>query len=854
MKRTLLVITAMLILMSAYGVGAKQFVIGTYTQYMLRRANPPQQIISELGTKLQDAGYNTALYSMGNEEPAAGRLQIALNELSRRGISSSLDDWAMQDNGVVGVTVMAHGNYMKMEAEYILNYQNGVFTPDVLPRDDSANDALNTVFRHETGRRSDYNDKLYSNGYAWICDEKNNDRAGIALTEPRFRWKPDDRRISRVICYDLRFLPSIKGDRLYMVVALDWSDLPSDAKVADIALTGLKNSALDMRQYEFGVYGDDAYMQMELKSMYPELYGTTIFNRKYPGIRRDPVTGYAMFEYYVDIPKPDSPLFKELIRIDFFNHINPRIYWHGKGKLSIDYLEFEDEIYRALSGDTPNHPMLQGMLSRVEQIDRLNNASSLLFYYGKDEPFQGQFATYNQLQRHLGKTGKKLIAAIHLEGTKIKKPNGHADYFHAGQFMKYSKPEIMMLDAYPLQEWGAGAGSLIRWNESSNHANFIQNKLETTLIANYHKLTAAINHDKDLKDTMLFFVPQIFGEKYEPVESGEWRFVMPPRAMLKCLKLMPLCYAPDGIVDYALTSDRLPLYPHGNRKYNRVSPLLHDADYANLRALPGEVSYQYITEANAKIRVYGPIVKDLTWVEADSVMVNGTHPKIDLRRFKLSSLQVQKSGVGPYEGYVQCGWYLDAKGMPSFMLVNRRAVYQKPDSPSIIPMDVDNYFTDATPQTLRFVLDKKTDAEYALYDPYSQSYYYPSNGVIDISLAAGDGILLQMIALPPRVNGFITNPDGDTVISGNISVAPKQTFRLPTESRSLIAPNTTIVVGKNATLEMRGAASFGSNVRIILQPGAKLRLDPTNAILAHDTIIESRQRPSWLQRLFGKKY
>ncbi|MDZ4181343.1 MAG: hypothetical protein U1B83_00595, partial [Candidatus Cloacimonadaceae bacterium] len=271
MKRSFLLIAMLLMLLGLWSVPAEQFVIGAYTQYMLRLANPPDKVFSALGAKLQGAGYNTALYAMSSDELVGGRLQVALNELSKRGIASVLDDWAMQENGAVGVTVMANSNYMKMEAEYLLDYKNGVFTPYILPKEDPDNDAFNTVFRHNTGKRSEYDKKKYSNGYAWTCDAKNNDRAGLVLTEPRFRWKPDDRQISRLICYDMRFLPSIKDNRLYLVIAMDWADLPDGEKVADIALTALKNSSLDSRLYEFGIYPDDAYQTLNIKSLYPDL-------------------------------------------------------------------------------------------------------------------------------------------------------------------------------------------------------------------------------------------------------------------------------------------------------------------------------------------------------------------------------------------------------------------------------------------------------------------------------------------------------------------------------------------------------------------------------------------------------
>jgi hypothetical protein len=129
-----------------------------------------------------------------------------------------------------------------MEAEYQLKYENGSFVPDVLPtNDNTADDSYNSVFRHETGALSE-NSQNHQNRYAWICDENDDHVAGMALSYPRFRWKPDYKEHPRTIGYDLKFrLLALVENKLYVTVALKFEDDAPNAPIADVKFKALKN-------------------------------------------------------------------------------------------------------------------------------------------------------------------------------------------------------------------------------------------------------------------------------------------------------------------------------------------------------------------------------------------------------------------------------------------------------------------------------------------------------------------------------------------------------------------------------------------------------------------------------------
>lgn len=844
MKRLSLALMLACIAMSLASLSNQDFVIGAYSQFQLMHAPQPELVFDSLGVYLEKAGYNTVLYSMYDGDVEQGKLAKALAALAGHKLNSVIDDWIWKENGPVGVTTMAYGNYLKMEAEYRLNYQGDKFIPDRLPGEDFSGNVHNYVFRHDTGMRNDSPAKAYSHGFAWICDAKAGHPSGMMLSEPRFRWKPNDRADSRTIGYDFKFLPSATGNKLYLRVAMSFRDAAPGAKVASIKLKVMDIDKLNDRLWEYGRYPEDSYIELPLIPVKPMLYDTTIYNNAYPDVAKDPLTGFHIFEYYAEFPRQGSQFYKSTMKGEYFYHLNPQVYWHGEGQLSLDYLEFEDELHKAL-GD-PGHAMQKRLRDRLEQISKVPGSEHISYFYSKDEPFQGQFSAYTKMESILGSLGKRLIAATHMDNPNFTKPDGLPNYSHYAHFWEAANPGTIMLDAYPLSEWGSGKASLIKWDGNLKSAQFVQNRIDRVLMKHYHYLAATRRDDPRHSDTQLFFIPQTFGEKYD---GSEWRFFMPPRSMLRCLQFLPLCYAADGIIDFAIASNPDKTFPAAGRQYRRVTPLNHGQAYANIKLNTGINAYQHLSEANAKIKVYGPLLRKLSWLEADSLMVNGSHSSIDIKRLGLKSLDVRAQGKGSYEGYVQCGYYMDKNNLPSYMLVNRRSVYKKDGSPDVVPLEVDNYFVDATPQTVRF---RFADKQFrVMIDPFTGKTYYSAKGSIEVSLDAGDGILLQTVsAIPPKLKGERSFHD-QQIIGNKLTLYKKARLTSQPESRLHFADNSTVVLKKGAELDLQGNTTFGKGVKIIVKKGAKFTYDKGNTLLAPDTRIEY-QKSNWFMRLFGK--
>ena len=736
MKRNLLVAVLLILLSLPLVASEDEFIIGAYSQYMLEGAHETEEVFSGLAKLLSEAGYNTVLYSMTHDSALDGRLEAALRALKKYELKSIIDDWSYRTNSSIGVTGMAYGNYLKLEAEYHYDAKAKTYVEEKFAHDNAENHGHYLVFRHDVGKRSQYKPELYSNAYAWVCDADAGDKAGIALGDPIFRWKAENASRPKNLGSEFKFFPRADRDnRLYVRVALMWEDMPKDAKIAEIKLRVLKKGSGSEK---------DPYLELPLTPVQPELYSTVITNKDYAGISKDPKTGAHIFEYFTPLSNLSSDIYTVAYDGSFFDHISPTLHWYGAGRLIIDYIELEDELYRAF--DVEDHPLVKALDKRLRDIAKLPYSESITHLYGKDEPLQGQFAAFNKLDKHLQSRSRRLIAATNILHANLQKAGGLPGYSHYELFLEQADPSIVMLDAFALQEWGAGPGTLIRWNEDLNHRLFIQNKLDNMVLDHYLALTRLVKHSPKHKNTELFFVPQTFGEKVVPRDSREWLYFMPPLSMQKCLQLLPLCYAADGILDFALTSNREQNFPHRtDEAFNRITPIAHDENYLNPRILEDESFMQNLAEANAKIKVYGPIIRKLNWQDAYCIDGLGKNQKPGSKIIK--SIRIQSKEKAPYTGYVQCGEYLDDNEMPTIMLVNRRAVLKK-GQPSLAGWKVEDDFENAPDQTVKITLNPIDGQAFGLYDPFINNLYVSNDLVFEVNLAAGDGALLQIVPVP----------------------------------------------------------------------------------------------------------
>ncbi len=871
MKQVLWFFLIISIFIPVYAKHSDAFLNGVFSLYDLRYSGDESDTRAKfdlLGHYLHEAGFNATTYSLildGDFD----KLDDLLPALDRDSIDAIHYDLTWSDailnrTPEIGVASLSCGNYLHMESEYMLHWTppvppntQGFFDPDILPEyDDSDNDKMNYVFQHDTGHRV-YEEGVYSNERAWVCDPALLHNAGLALYCPRFRWSTGSTALSRYISNDFKFLKSADAhpeneNKLYLRVALKWTEGATNVPVATIKLKVLKKTYIDhlginpsfdtVNTGDYDVNDQDLYQKLvlipESSSYTEELFSNDLNDA--------PVDEFGhrfhIFEYTVSLP-PNS---------GSFNSIDPEIYWEGHTKLYIDYIELEDELHHQMMID--NSEFLTRLQRRLDNIDGLG-FDNIAYYYTADEPYQGSFDTYKKLQTYMSERHKKIITANYepsIDKATVK-PNSLnlPSYYHPGLFLESASPERIMVDYYPLIE----RGDLIDWN-SNNGSNGIQNKIGSLLLNPYHRISQLVHGNNDYSNTELLFVPQIYGEKN--ASTGSWSHIYPPRSMMKCLQMLPLCYGVDGIVSFEIASN-----PNTTISgLNWIAPLEYETypstvngenRYNNLQVAPGS-GYQMLTEANSKINIYGPIIKDLHWVDADAIMTDNAHQNVDINDMGLTSLivcnylQSNPPHNPDYEGYVQCGYYNDNANNPSFMLVNRRAVYRSDNLNTSVGINVDASFTNAPNQTVQFTFTTDAVAHYGgrlgLYDPYSHDLQVMNpNRVVDCTIDAGDGSLRQVVAvLQPNVTANYSE-DSDVFVTGDVhiqngaevTIHPGRTLNILNHSRIYVQNGSTLNIAGNHFRKSKLIADLAG--KIYVSQGGALVIQDTECDMSDSTFI-----------------
>jgi len=831
MSKYFILCLSLLLCVSVWAADANEFLIGAYSTYQIRYAGSNYNTKFEsLGGYLNNAGYNATVYSLNSEvNDFTDRLTVIFQKLHESGIKSMLHDntW-LPNQGRLGVGSTTFGNRLQIEAEYqfkteIVNGES-VFVVDSLYTNNQASclESYNYVTKHETGSLINENNTTYifSNDFAWVCDSSQGHTPGIALSYPRKRWKPHWTSWPSFLCYDIAFFnEAINDNKLYISVALRYEDISNGMPVADISLKlYIPPNPVKFTEYDRTIPRN--YINIPLTPTNP-IYSTSIVAQSFPSSMQDEFGNYY-FEYYVDLSTLTSYMSgSSTSSTRGFYHINPEIYWHGNGKLIIDYITIEDDINRSVRSEQSSSPYFTKIDTQLNTLSGCDINNNLLYFLSMDEPCAGQLQMYKLMQNHLNGLNppRKMVTATWLRDRGIRK-HDNTPYNYHKRFLHEANPDRIMVDIYPL------LGN-IAWEGNQNGSQSVQSIIDTWIHYYYFKLVKTIQQSNN-PDTEILHVPQTFGIVLQ--DTGQWSYNMPPRSMVKVMKFLPLCYASDGIVDFCIAFRPEKISEGGKW----VTPLSYDIQYNNLRITDHVSSYDYLASANRKIAKYGPIIKGLTWLTANKIMTSGisTTPALNnedsilLSSVGLNSIDVVASTDSTgYDGNVQCGYYSDGAN-PYFMLVNRRAVYEKSNIDHIPLKHVDLRFEDAAPQTVCFEPDSQSHGVFgthvALYDPYDDQIYKTISGVIDVEMGPGDGKLLQMCSTLPTL---VTN-DADikniAYLSGSITIDQGAEVTIHPETTTKIIGNSTIRVKGGSTLNISGMVEIADSVSIIVESGSDI--------------------------------
>ena len=365
-------------------------------------------------------------------------------------------------------------------------------------------------------------------------------------------------------------------------------------------------------------------------------------------------------------------------------NISPRVYWHGNATLNFDYLEFYDSVYDELQAITVS---TNGGINYLTSVSDLFNThgNTITNVYGFNEPKQPQMKSHERIEAKLSETlvgnpqgGDALFTSIH---------DSYIDYIKTGGvpfdnptlFLDTANPKLFMPNLYYLE-------ATHNFNDTTHPS--VQGQL-TKLHNSYKRYKLNLEQEASLADTKYYICTQSMGTWFGGKTVPYWSWLRPPKETQKAIQLLPLCYGVDGIHSFSFQSW------NANENITRYWAAVNVPELTNPSSISLSGAYWGLKEANEKIKVYGPLLSSdrthdagtspqLKWEE--SFAINQSEDPIayfdgqiiSLPSIGLSGMNV-KTSPGLYQGFVHAGIYTNqATGLPSIMLVNRRANYFNP--------------------------------------------------------------------------------------------------------------------------------------------------------------------------------
>jgi len=503
--------------------------------------------------------------------------------------------------------------------------------------------------------------------------------------------------------------------------------------------------------------------------------------------------------------------------------LNPRLFWYGNNKLSLDYITIEDSQYRQI--DQADASFRTAVKNRVDHIaDLSTNVEAIMTF---DEPTQAQFSAYRVIQEMITGSSVLPMTAVNRRGSNFAISQNQT-YNHYAVFKQQIAPKILMPDPYPV------VGN-VDWSTNTPDDGHLQQELDSMVRDVYDFVSRKCN-----ADTLFYPVVQAFGSWDGNQFKWSDSFMRPPKATQKMLQFLPLCFGANGIFNYRLyglhaldgSGDYCALYTN----FVSTDPRMYSQPYVD------HDTFDALKECNPRVRKYGELLNEsgVVWnlaaVLADTGIdaVNVEYP-VNLSNYMLSEIHLGPETSAYYKGFIQMGFYTDAADNPYFMLVNRRSNYFDGNlgipAANLVPpnSNYQRYFPEFPDQAVRFVPNEASHNTYgthvAMYDPFDNAIYPTQGGEINAQIGPGDGILLHMCSsLPASVtdNAVIKTL---SYLSGTITIEDSTIVSILPGTDTTMLPGSSITVKRGSALNLSGDLNIGANVVISVEEGASICFD-----------------------------
>ncbi len=849
MKRALSLTLLLILISGLTAIDSDEFIIGCYAYLKARPYN--SAFNDSMIVKLKNAHFNAAIWET-DESPVDGPLlktNAMIRKMKDNGITSYIIDYDSQyDIGGTLIRAGAHtmsvANNWRFEAEF----------DSIEPvRKDDANDSY-YFYRFNLPQRTGISDfeRKASHDVSWLCRPQK-DQPGIIMSNLQYRWPEaqpglDVNSGDKYPRFDFEFIFPFfdnSSDTLYLkfnklYVSYSYK-LGKSKKPDQLALTfgcrfkrgnGGDFVFMPLRHEPSGISGDS------LSFTYAQL-ASADYSSQVKGSK------YRTITFSIDMIDLLNHGMVDTSRYWFCNlyGLDPYLYWHGEVPVSIDYVEVKDRLQRLLAENTD---LGQEVLSRrlKQYSDQLPEIGG---FYLLDEPQQPQLSANRLVMGYLTKHGKLGITTFSAHNSRLQKPD-KSRFSIPSLYLDRFSPTELMVDYYPLEpddSWNSAAvDAMSEVSNSSTHD--MQWLMDWRMLSHYRELKRKCDAKK-----IPFYAVAISGGQWNASDKRWTKFQLPTPAMQNCLQMLPLCYGVSGIFDYPL--------------YNRINPDLDNPEryvggedllqWFGLLDVYGDIysdnfriehtnHYNTIAEANRKLEIYGPVLKNLIWLDACTLNRNGMflpgniydsaiNKKVNNYLTLLSACDPQYGAddyKNPYEGYVQAGFFEDRNANPYYMLVNRRTDFlTNADNPQkISPFELRSgkgYFS-AAPQNVSFVINdaaiKRFGTTPALYDRFDRSLHVSDGRNIELSLKAGEGKMLEMVgSLPDRVTAnHVISSKG--LIKGDIIISDQAQVLLDSNADVILNPGTMIIVTDNSSLVINGTLTQQENCCITTDSGGRI--------------------------------
>lgn len=482
-----------------------------------------------------------------------------------------------------------------------------------------------------------------------------------------------------------------------------------------------------------------------LKSTNPEKYGTTLFDHNFQ------TSDFEVFEYKFKFDQlsfhlPDGRLVTLKINNGSrkVSYLSPILEYCNNGKLSIDYVEFEDTQHKLFAENQNSY------LKRIESL--LKNNKHIIGFNAYDEPSPIQFDAFQKASKLISDNfpGKFLHTAISPAYYK-NEIDFNFDQFNTYNnilfFKSVTSTPIICPDFY-LYDNHTGLYNTVDLKDPS-HIQF-----KTDLITRGYRMAKRLSLQSS-PNAQFIPVVQSFGQWNS--KDKVWQSIMiPTPEQQKMLLYLPLCYGADGIWTFSLA------WPTATESLNNskdtnvklITPIMR---YEKKYQISLQSQYDAIKNTNQRIYRMAEIIKrnDLTWMEGNTLdsdkkgrFFNDIND-ISFRIYVQNPYDQHNPNAPEYFGQIEYGLYQDSHKDLFLMLVNRRTnkcVYKNEKLiPSDLGYDISKIFLPAPKQQISIRITNKA---VKLFDCLTgDQYQRGKDGTYKIDLDAGEGVFIKIRAL-----------------------------------------------------------------------------------------------------------